>query len=427
MAKRTKDRYKDTLDIGMFPKGVDNISPETNIPNGFLRSAKNVDITKEGNVNRRDGYTKIYSGNNIHSLYENYFVEGSELKEIIDEISPPETIAVGISLNRYLAWETVLSDYYYSDGNINRIVGKGPWGIPTPPNNPNLSEVTGVLNAGTYQVTICFQNPVTGELGGALLASKITVNESAGILLNDIPVSPDGYNTIVYVSTQNGKLLYQNTIVPNGLTTFTIINSRESTKTLSTQFMEPLPGGHIIRLFKARLYVARDNVLWFSEAFRYGLHNPDKDFFQFPSRITIVQAVDDGIFVVADKTYFLPGTEPKNVMQRVVSDDQGIEGTGVTMQGESFGNAENPLTDQIVGYWFSQEGAVLGLPGGQIMDLTDENVAINENLKEGVSFYRKRDGIKQMITVLPDSGNSSGFRFGAEATSQIIRNGVVIP
>ena len=425
MATRDGIKAAEPVDLGKFPNGLNNVSPDTDLPEGALVSAINVDIDKEGNIRSRKGYTEVYSGEGIHSLFDSYFVEGTDLKYF--DGTSATTIESNLDITRYLVWENVFDDYYYSDGYVNKIAGKGPLGLPTPPNNPTLTEVTGKLSAGTYQVAVCYTDPDSGEISGALLANTISVQDNAGILCSDIPDSPDGYDVIVYVSTQNGEQLYQNGIVSNGFTNYTILDSKKSTRTLDTQFLEPLPGGHIITHFKARIYVADDNVLWYSEAFRMGLHKPSTNFFQFPSRITIVQAVDDGIYVVADKTYWLAGADPKAMQQVVVSKHTGIEGTGLKMGGESFGTDSTPYQGLYVGFWYSNTGAVLGKAKGEMVELTDDRLAIPTGVTTGSSMYRKFDGIKQVVTNFNNGGTASTFKFGAQATSAIYRNGVLIP
>jgi len=411
----------DILHLDKFPLGINTVSPETDLPEGSARSASNVDLTKEGNVRSRKGYAKVYAGvKALHSLYKSYFVEGDELKQW-DGVTA-NTIAVGLHPDKFLAWETILGKFYYSDGVNNRIVGNGRWGLPTPAGNPILGLVTGKLAAGTYQVAICFVDSITGEIGGALLASTINAQDGSGILCANIPVHPEGYNVHVYVSTQNGEQLYKNGTVLNGITSYTIIDSRKSQQILETQFMSPLPGGHIIRQYNGRMYCAHDNVLWFSQPFRYGLKKTSKDFFQFPSKIKIVQPVDNGIFVVAGNTYFLSGREPKEFIQTLVSEDDGIEGTGLTLSGDSFGLG----FDKNVGFWYSTKGAVVGLLSGELKLLTENRLALRDQLVRGISLYKEKEGIKQVVSNFSSGGTVSSFGIGTAVTSQLIRNGIII-
>lgn len=397
--------------------GLNNVSPDTDLPEGSLVSATNVDIDKEGNVFRRKGYTLLYSGSNIHSLYKKYFVEGTDLKQINDTPTP-DIIATGLNLNNYLAWESVNEEDVYSDGRMIRRISSQPFSAPTPPSNPSLSPSTGSLFAGIYQVTVAFLQ--AGEIGGALLASSITVNDNAGITLSNIAQAP-GCEIVVFCTTQNGEQLYHNITLSEGTTSFTIYNSRKHTYSVDTQFMDPLPPGHILRHFNARLYSAIDNVLWFSRPMRYGLCKYSEDFMQFAAKITIVQAVDDGLFVVADKTYFLAGDDPEDFTQVLVSPDTAIEGTGISVGGAVFGLDG----DSKVAYWFSSKGAVLGSAGGQIKQLTEDRLAVDEGISRGATLFKEVDGIRQMVTSL-QKGAQSSFQFGAQATTQIIRNGVIV-
>ena len=409
-------------DTTTFPKpvnGINNVSPETNLPEGSLVSAINVDLDKEGNVRSRKGYTPLYSGSKIHSLFERYFVEGTDLKQL-DSFDLPVTITTNLKPDNFLAWVTINGEVIYSDGTPPKILPDILYGVPTPAGQPELSETSGGLDAGTYQVAIVYQDHSTGQISGTKLASVISVGNNSGITLSNIPQF-DGYNIVVYCSTQNGEALYQNIILPGGTTSHIIYNSRKHTRTLDTQFMEPLPGGHILRHFNGRLYCARDNVLWYSRAMRYGLHKPEEDFYQFAAKITVVQPVTDGLYVVADKTYFIQGNEPKTATLIVVSDDTGIEGTGISTDGSAFGLEASVM----VAYWFSNKGAVLSLPNGKLQQLTEDRLALNA-MRHGVSMLKEQNGIRQIITNMSDTGMSNGFGFGAQATGTIIRNGVII-
>ena len=69
--------------------------------------------------------------------------------------------------------------------------------------------------------------------------------------------------------------------------------------------------GHLIEYFNGRLYVARDNEIWFSDPMALGRTDERRNFKQLPSRVTLMSAVDDGIYVSdLERTYFMGGGDP---------------------------------------------------------------------------------------------------------------------
>ena len=75
-----------TTELQRFTAGKNNVAPDTDLPENSLVEALNVDLDEQGNAYRRSGYTKIYSGSDIHSLFERYFVENTYLKYCLSVI-----------------------------------------------------------------------------------------------------------------------------------------------------------------------------------------------------------------------------------------------------------------------------------------------------------------------------------------------------
>lgn len=63
-----KSRPMDPVTFG-FERGVDTRSRETRLPAGAVRDARNVDISREGNVLRRRGWRQLIAATNAHSLW----------------------------------------------------------------------------------------------------------------------------------------------------------------------------------------------------------------------------------------------------------------------------------------------------------------------------------------------------------------------
>jgi hypothetical protein len=222
------------------------------------------------------------------------------------------------------------------------------------------------------------------------------------------------------VTEPNGAVLREHAQVSKGVTSFMITRTTQG-RVLDTQFHNRLPAGRLIRYFQGRLYVADGSVLRYTPALRYGLHNPSSDYIQFSSDITVVEPVLDGIFVVADKTYFLRGTSPSQFTQIELSDDKGIFGTGTRVQGSLF----DPEILGEAAYWYSNRGAVLGLPGGSVRPLMEGTVAFPE-YSEGATTMREQNGIRHVVTALQGSGTAAGLAFGDEVSITVKRNGIEI-
>ena len=50
------------------------------------------------------------------------------------------------------------------------------------------------------------------------------------------------------------------------------------------------------------MLISRDNVLWWSEPFDFGLYDAAKSFIQFYTKIIMLKPVKDGLFLSTEKT-----------------------------------------------------------------------------------------------------------------------------
>lgn len=136
----------------------------------------------------------------------------------------------------------------------------------------------------------------------------------------------------------------------------------------TTQYLDPIPQGKYLNLWRGRLITVRANVLYFSQALAFHLCDMRYSFIQLPQRITFAEPVDGGIWVgQTDHTVFLRGAdldqliiEPK-ASARPVPDSSFI--------------ADNALLDGIgsggssTAVWLSEKGFVAGTADGQLLEL----------------------------------------------------------
>lgn len=414
-----------------WSKGVDNVREEYDLDKKSLRKALNVDITGSGKLRRRDGYSLLVAGTDVHSLWSYgdtvLFVADGALKYMQAGIWVAQELLTGFSADP-VSYEGLGQYVYFTNGTLfGRVDTLGAtasfgWGVADPGGQPTATAVNyGGLSEGTYQIAVTFRS-TDGLESGSTLAVAVAVEAGGGVQLTDIPQG-DGATVRVYASTANGtsEELWFHSEYAMG-TTEAFLTKVTSGKPLVTQHLEALPPGQLIRRFQGRLYVAQGSFLLFSDPLRFHLWAADDNYIVFPERITALEPTHDGLYVVAGKTYFLAGTDPKQFHLREVAPTGAAEGTGTQVPGVVFPDLK---TAHPVAYWFSERGPVVGMPGGQIVYLLDGRIAVNQYLR-GSTLLREQHGVRQLITTLQGPGASSGFAATDSSAMTVYRNGVEV-
>ena len=131
---------------------------------------------------------------------------------------------------------------------------------------------------------------------------------------------------------------------------------------VTTKTFSPPPVGHLLELYSGRIYIAADSTIWYTEPFAYDWVNFAENFIQFKSKLRMVQSVKDGLVVSDSKnTYFLGGTNPKELGFRVIANYPAIEGTDC--------KAYDIDEEQVV-VWTSTEGICTCATNGKFTNLT---------------------------------------------------------
>ena len=416
--------------LGPWAKGVNNVDKENSIGADELRSAVNIDLDRQGNPRRRAGLTQRVELTDGHSVYSNSNLlvgcDGGTLYRIDPNLYSTTSLRSDLVPNRSLSYCDIQGSIYYSNGiQTGRILPDGSLmglGVSVP-NSPTLASASnGSLYAGSYQVCLTNVNSA-GEESGSTLANVVTIASDGGtIQITDIPQASGVSYVRIYATPPNGDTFYRHVEIPIGVTSYNLTTTIRG-PVLETQFGEPMPGGHIIRYYRGRLYSADESVVWFSEPLRYGLCKPLDDHLpDFGERITVMQPVHDGIYVVADKAYFLGGNNPHEMIPVVAHPHRGIEGTGIEVAPKMFNAEEVP---GMLAYWFSENGPCLGFPGGLVSPPTEDRIA-HAAYASGASGFRQVEGIRSVVTSLRGKGSGSGFAASDSLTFEVRRNGVLV-
>lgn len=396
----TVDRSAPLNSLGPWTLGINNVDSDYELPQGALRDAVNVNLTRSGSARRRNGKVLRFAGD-VHSLFSDgttlYGVSASNLSHFAVQTSGALTVAAGIRSGfvkerpvAYLKFPSPLDHQrvYYSDGILTgMIVNKvhHPWGVTNPSGQPTLTpSAAGGMNAGSYQVAVTFENIFNEESGTGEYA-RVAVAQGGGIILTNIPQPADAsVNKVrIYVSDANGSRAYLHTILPVGLTSAVIARTLSPGRQVDTQFMLPPPAGDVMELHYGRIYIASGSVLRWTEAIRPGgFMNVNS--LAFPGAITLIVSTNPGLVVAADKTYFMTGTDPRSM----------------TLQERfPYGSFRGSLAvdeRRKLKYWLTPKGLCVTTFDGEMRNLTQGRLALRGG-DRATSLLRETDGLRHII------------------------------
>jgi len=377
----------------------------TGFTDTFLTEAENLDISDLGHVRRRRGVTKKITGN-IHSLWSDgeicFYREGEYLKRLYPDYTY-STLRSGLTSQKIrMEFLSLIGKIYYSDGIDTGVIEGGisrSWGLDIPL-YPKYSTSTGIMKEGNYKIAFIFIRE-NGLMSGSNLPDTITLTNNSSIIITSIPVSSD--STVkyvdVYISHPNGEALFFYDRISNGTTTITI-NTNKVKPGLPLRiirFTKP-PAGELLEYYNGRIYIAKGNVIYYTEPFAYELINPRSNHIMFKDKINMIAPVDSGIFISSgDIIYFLQGKNPP-FESEVKASYRAIEGTRNYISGQYIGKG----TKDIIAIWTSSKGICIGMPNGDFENLTENNYSFPEG-KSGVSLFRQHRGINQYIVALKDA------------------------
>jgi hypothetical protein len=150
------------------------------------------------------------------------------------------------------------------------------------------------------------------------------------------------------------------------------------------QFSEP-PIGHLIAYGHGRAWIAQGPVIWYSEPYSLNDFDLARGFLPLESRITMLRPVKGGVFFSdSQRTYFGAGADPTAMDIALVSESPAIEGTDQRLEMFRFGDGSTAGEGAI---WTARNGICVGLPSGQVINLTSQKLSYPTALKgAGICF-----------------------------------------
>jgi hypothetical protein len=295
-----------------------------------------------------------------------------------------------------------------------------PWGVEVPV-APGLSSITGSFPAGTYQVKLTYVDDL-GEESGASKSGVIELGSGSGLrVMLPQPAQETVDGVSLYITPVNGGEFYYVTTVPVGTGYIDIVGGKYAYP-LRTEHLTPPEPGQVLGARGGRVYYLAKGVVWYTEAYEYGLVKKSSNYIQLSSDIIDGVVVGNGLYVSDGRTHFMSG-EPGQMTDAVVSHSSMVKGTPLVVDGSVMGD-ERRSGD--VAVWMSDYGMMLGDGQGSVEELTRERVSFPVG-ETGTAQLIERSGIRQIITTLKEPfGDSSNVSIGDRVTAEVKRNGVII-
>lgn len=353
----------------------------------FVVSAVNGDFTDAGTFRRRAGFVSALSGTAAHSFWSNgkeaYMADGSSLYYVTKDNSGniTRTAIATITPGRQFSYAVGAGFSYATNGIEFFRLSAGtatPVGVPAP-SAPILSAGTGgALPKGIYIFALSFRMADGRDSGISDVARIEIFADNGSIELPALPALP-GAATLLYMTPTNGNDLFE---VGEVSLTHTITAVPPEGARPVAVLTQPLPAGHFVRYLKGRLFTADDSTIFFSLPYALEMFDASSDSFQFPAPITLLEPCINGLYIAADKTYWL---DINSMEMMEVLPYGAVLGTGGFRKDES----------QV--WWMSVRGMCVGDQNGQVVNTQEEALALPP-AQFGASLFREEDGLKQMVT-----------------------------
>ncbi len=233
-----------------------------------------------------------------------------------------------------------------------------------------------------------------------------TSASASGLIRPDDSVSPWG------VSADGGTWLSP------------VVTPTDTLGAISGKLLKAPPLATLLELYNGRIYLAAGHVLWATELFQYAYVDSTRTFFQFESDITLLRAVDDGLYVGTDQgLFFMKGEGLASFRRAQVGSARVIPGSEVAVPTERVHPQarQGPVPDSTASVFLTSEGWCAAFDGGQVLNLTRDRMVFPA-ATSAAALYREQDGATHVLAVADSGGTPvSTARIGDYLDVEIIR------
>lgn len=384
-----------------WAKGANNIAKPERLPEGFVRELVNLDPTDGGQLELRANYAPVLSAIDMRLAValpgRVVYVDGGNIgcysretdsAAVLGSIAPEGVIA-GAALDGQVYLCGVF-DSLRTDGQVVK-----PWAVPAPAFDVEV--ISGPLPAGIYKVAVTAFGLDGEESGCEPLIVKLAEGQAVRI------TSSDPRSLVAYVSPANGATLYSQGPLIGGAMAITKIDDLRAP--LTTGGLVPLPACSMLAAHHSVLVGIADRYVVFTSPMYRHLMDPVSGFFQYPEPPSLIASTEGGVYVVADKTYFVTGLDTDTPTQVPVLDLRAVPGSAVA------------LPDKRVA-WFTRYGQAIGNSAGEVALLNRQTYA-PDLAANGAAGVIENNGIPMVVTTMHGVAKPNNLATGDFADLEI--------
>lgn len=255
--------------------------------------------------------------------------------------------------------------------------------------------------------------------------------------VGDVDVSADDVNDSIYFScsTGSGVIAPDDSVRPWGKTDgqgtwlSPVINPTATLGQVAGKLLGDPPRATQVCAFHGRIYLAQGKTLWRTELYQYDYVDRTKGFYPFEHEITMVMAVDDGLYVGTMNGLYFLGEERILMrefgalkLEKVVG-GMVVPGSGVTVpvdlvRPQTMGQ---PVGTGLAIVFINEDGIMAGFNTGETFNLTIGRVLLPQGRLAAALFRQDQGANSYVAAVDSEGGPTSNARIGDYVDAQIIR------
>lgn len=364
------------MDTPIMPlAGINNVGEDAALQGErlFVRDALNVNVTPAGKAEVRPG-ARLVTAQRYLNLWQSplhgdtFATLGADWVKVDPATWGHQVLAAvgeGDAAHEVLNNQVVVAapaGIFTYDGNGARRLT-----LETPA-APFVMADSGSMPAGTYGAAVAWLRGTQESAPSSITFAEVG---DAGALSVTLPMCMDASVTgaRLYLTRQNGGELLLAGDYPLASPSIHLPLLPDLGRPAQFRHLSPMPTGKYLKYWRGRLLIANGNVLRWSEALAYHLHDERHGFVQMPQRITFVQPVDGGIWVgQVDHVAFLAGAEPGALSLSRKASRAPIPGSAILVPAEVVGTNASPGGSPVA-VWLAENGYVMGTSGGDLAEV----------------------------------------------------------